>query len=482
MSALRRAEGGRERGSTAEAISPRAWRVLVLGSLCSFITALNLSIMNVAFPDLRRSFPEVSAAELSWVLNGYTIVSGATLILAAVVSDRLGRKRILLTGLAVFTVAGVACALAPNPAVLIAARVLQALGAALITPSTVQVILADVPVTRRGTAVAAWSAIGGMATALGPSLGAVVVDVGTWRWAFWITLPIGALVFVLGLRFFTEAEPHELVRGPLPDPFGAVALAGGVMLVILGLVQSPTWGWGDARTLACLAAGTFGIAVLIWRSAHVANPMIDLELLRYRNLRLASILSIGYGLGFFAMSLGLVLFLTQVWDYSVVKAGLLVAPVALMVTALSPITGRVADRVGHRAIAVPGGLAWAAGSLWLLVAADGEADLGRVWFPAVLLLGIGSATAWPTIHGIPMVGLPQSRFGAATATNQTVLRLSTALGVGTAITLISGDTGEGAVGPFRRLFVLMLVSGLVLAVVGARIRTAPGDTPLVELT
>ena len=133
-------------------------------------------------------------------------------------------------------------------------------------------------------------------------------------------------------------------------------------------------------------------------------------------------------------------------------------------------------------IAVPGGIAWALGSLWLLVGADGEADLGRVWFPAVALLGIGSATAWPTIHGIPMVGLPQSRFGAATATNQTVLRLSTALGVGTAITLISGDVDGGGIGPFRRLFVLMLVSGLVLAIVGSRIRTAPGDTPLVEIT
>jgi EmrB/QacA subfamily drug resistance transporter len=480
MAAVRRVEGSRQRGGAADAISPRAWRVLVLGSLCSFITALNLSIMNVAFPDLRRSFPEASSAELSWVLNGYTIVSGATLILAAVVSDRLGRKRVLLAGLAVFTVAGVACAMAPNPTVLITARVVQALGAALITPATVQMILADVPVSRRGTAVAAWSAIGGIATALGPSLGAVVVDVGTWRWAFWISLPIGLLVFTLGLWYFTEAEPHELVRGPLPDPLGAVALAAGVMLVILGLVQSPTWGWGDQRTLACLVGGALGIGVLVWRSARVRNPMIDLDLLRYRNLRLAAALSIGYGLGFFAMSLGLVLFLTQVWGYSVVRAGVLVAPVAVMVTVLSPSAGRLADRLGHRVIAVPGGLAWAAGSAWLLTRAGGEPDLAGVWFPAVLLLGIGSAMAWPTIHGIPMVGLPQSRFGAATATNQTVLRLSTALGVGAAITLISGEEG-GGVEPFRRLFVLMLLSGLVLAAVGSRIRTAPGDAPLADL-
>jgi EmrB/QacA subfamily drug resistance transporter len=469
------------RTSATEVISRRAWRVLVLGSLCSFITALNLSIMNVAFPDLRRSFPDVSAAELSWVLNGYTIVSGATLILAAVVSDRLGRKRILLGGLAVFTLAGVACALAPSPTFLIAARVVQALGAALITPSTVQVILADVPVTRRGTAVAAWSAIGGIATALGPSLGAVVVDVGTWRWAFWISLPIGVLVFLLGLRYFTEAAPEELVRGPLPDPLAAVALAAGVMLVILGLVQSPAWGWTSVRTLGCLAGGVLGIPVLLWRSAHVANPLIDLDLLRYRNLRLAATLSIGYGLGFFAMSLGLVLFLTEAWDYSVVKAGMLVAPIALCVTVLSPPMGRLADRVGHRVIAVPGGLAWAAGSLWLLLGAGGQPDLAGVWFPAVALLGIGSASAWPTIHGIPMVGLPPSRFGAATATNQTVLRLSTALGVGAAITLIETD-GDGAVGPFRRLFVLMLVSGLILAAVGSRVRTAPDEVAPLELT
>jgi MFS family permease len=144
--------------------------------------------------------------------------------------------------------------------------------------------------------------------------------------------------------------------------------------------------------------------------------------------------------------------------------------------------GRLADRVGHRVIAVPGGVAWAAGSLWLLVGAGEHARLATVWFPAVALLGIGSASAWPTIHGIPMVGLPQSRFGAATATNQTVLRLSTALGVGTAITLISGRAADSGVGPFRRLFVLMLISGLVLAIVGSRVRTAPHEVPLVELT
>jgi EmrB/QacA subfamily drug resistance transporter len=461
----------------AGTISRRAWRVLVLGSLCSFITALNLSIMNVAFPDLRRSFPDVSAAELSWVLNGYTIVSGATLILAAVVCDRFGRKRVLLVGLAIFTAAGVGCALAPNPSLLIGARVVQALGAALLTPSIISVILADIPVARRATAVASWSAIGGIATALGPSLGAVVVDVGTWRWAFWITLPFGVVVFTLGALNFREAEPHELVRGPLPDPLAAVALMAGVMLAILGLVQSPAWGWRDPRTGGGIAGGLALIGFVLWRSSRVANPLVDLGLLRYPNMRLAASLSIGFGTGFFAMSLGLVLFLTEVWDYSVVRAGVLVAPVALMISLLSPAAGRIADRRGHRLLAALGGVAWAGGSGCLLVRADATPDVAGVWLPAVLLLGVGSALAWPTIHGIPVIGIPAGRFGTATATNQTVLRLSTALGVAVAVTLVSGDDTEAGVGPFRRLFVLMLASGVILAVVGWRIDTAPGRAP-----
>ena len=425
-------------------ISSRAWMVLVLASTCTFLTALNQSMMSVAFPDLIRSFPEVSSAQLSWVLNSYTIVAGATLILAAVVCDRFGRKRMLLTGVAIFTVAAAACALAPNPSALIAARVVQALGWSLITPSSISVVLADVPVNRRASAVATWAGIGGIATALGPSLGAILVDVGTWRWAFWISVPLGVIVIPLGARTFRESAPHEFAKGDLPDPLGALALMGGLTLWILGLIQSPRWGWVDARTAGCLAAGAALIAFLLWRSVRVRNPMLNRRLLQYRNMRLAALMSIGFGTGFFAMSLGLVLFLNQVWGYSIVRAGALMTPIAAMVALLSPVAGRLADRLGHRVLAVPAGVSWCAGALWLLTFVDGTADLARVWFPAMFLLGIGSGLAWPTIHGIPVVGIPSGEFGSAVATNQTVLRISGALGVAIAITLISGETGAAA--------------------------------------
>ncbi|HUP73041.1 MAG TPA: MFS transporter [Acidimicrobiales bacterium] len=452
---------------------------IFLGSMCAFVTSLNQSIMSVAFPDLRRSFPDVSDAQLSWVLNSYTIVAGATLILAAVVSSRFGRKRVLLTGLSIFTVAATACTLAPNPPTLIAARVVQAVGWAMITPSAIAVILADVPASRRATAIATWGGVGGVATALGPSVGAVLVDVGSWRYAFAVSIPFGLFVLIAGSRFFRESEAHELVRDRLPDPIGALALMSGVTLVIFALVQSPRWGWADARTAACLAAGMLLVAFLFWRSARVPVPMLNRRLLGYRNTRIAALLSVFYGTGFFATSLGLVLFLTQVWGYSVVRAGLLITPVAAMVTVLAPIAGNVADRFGHRVLTVPAGVAWCGGALWLLIGAGGSPDVARVWLPAMVLLGIGSGLGWPTIHGIPVIGIPQSEFGSAVATNQTVLRVAGAFGVAIAITLISGNTGASALTPFRHLFVLMAISGVFLAAIGAFIDTAPNRRPAI---
>lgn len=460
-------------GAATIRLAGRARLVVVLGSMCAFITSLNQSIMSVAFADLRRSFPEVSASRLSWVLNVYTIVAGSTLVLSAVVSNRFGRKRVLLTGLALFTVAGAACATAPGPGTLIAARAVQAIGWALITPSAVAVILADVPVDKRASAIATWGGVGGIATTLGPSVGAWLIDVGTWRAAFVVSLPFSVAVFVAGALVFRESDPTELVRDGLPDPLGAVALLLGMTTFILGLVQSPTWGWGDARTIGCIAVGVVLIAHLLHRSARVPRPLLDPRLLRYRNLRLAVLLSIGYGTGFFATNLGLVLFLTEVWHYSVLRAGALITPVAAMVTVLAPVAGRVADRRGHRVLVVPAGAFWTAGALLLAVRAGAHPDLWTTWFPAVVLLGIGSGLGWPTIHGIPVIGVPARDFSPAVATNQTVLRAVGSLGVAVAITLVSGGAAEASITPFRRLFVWMAISGVLLSVIGSFVDTRP---------
>jgi MFS family permease len=462
--------------------APRPRLVLALGSLCAFITSLNQSIMSVAFADLRRSFPDVPASQLSWILNVYTIVAGATLILSAVLATRYGRKRVLLSGLALFAAAGLACAAAPGPLVLIAARAVQALGWACITPAAVALIIAETPEHRRASAIATWGGAGGVATALAPSLGAVLIEAGTWRMAFLSSVPFALIVLVVGARLLHESRPEDLVRQGLPDLVGVACILGGMVLFILGLVQSASWGWADARTAACLAAGVALLSLLLWRSTKVPRPVIDPRLLRYRNLRHAMLMLLGFGTGFFATNLGLVLFLTQVWHFSIVRAGTLVTPIALMVVLLSPVAGRVADRHGHRALVVPAGLFWLAGAAMLLGRVDARPDVAGTWLPAMVLLGAGAGLGWPAIHGIPVIGVATSDVAAATAMNQTVSRAVGALGVALAVTLVSTDAaGAAALTPFRRLFVLMAVSGVLLSVVGTRIRTAPAHTAAARL-
>ncbi len=449
------------------------WLVLGLGSMCSFITSLNQSIMSVAFADLRKSFPDVPASQLSWILNVYTIVSGATLIISAVLSNRYGRKRMLLTGLSVFAAAGLLCTLATGPPMLIAGRAVQAIGWSLITPSAVAVVLSGVPPGRRASAIATWAGIGGIATSLGPSLGAVIIDLGSWRMAFLASVPFAVFVIVVGAKVFTETPPEDLVHERFPDMVGVASLLFGMTLFILGLVETASWGWVDRRTFACLIAGLALLGFLLWRSTKVERPTIDPRLMRYRNIRLAVMMSIGWGTCFFATSLGLVLFLTQVWDYSVVRAGALITPIAASVTVLSPFAGRIADRFGHRVLVVPGGMFWLSGALWLLLGAGRSPDLPGVWFPATLLLGVGSGLSWPAIHGIPILGVDAKDFAAAVATNQTVLRIVGSLGIAIAVTLVSGTTGASSIAPFRHLFVFMAVGGVLLSCIGTLIRTSP---------
>jgi EmrB/QacA subfamily drug resistance transporter len=453
-------------------LTPRAKRVLVLGSMCSFVNSLNLSIMYVAFPDLTRSFPEASAARLSWVLNAYTVVAAATLVLAGVVADRWGRRRTLLTGVTVFATASAVCALAPTTSILIGARAVQAVGSALITPASIALILDEVPTERRATAIATWGAIGAAAAAAGPSLGAVLIDLAGWRAAFWVSVPIAAVVVPTGWRTFRESRDPS--PRPLPDVFSVLCLMTGVSLVILALTQSDDWGWGDGKTLASLGGGVLLVAVLLVRSALIRNPVLDLALFRHPALRVSAAASLLYGMGFFAMFFGTVLFLRQVWGYSTVEAGLLITPVPVATAFVASFAGRVADRHGHRRLMIPGGALFTLGALFLVVRADDDPDPWATWLPAVVVLGLGSGMVWPAIHGAAVHGVPGASYGSATAINQTVQRVGTALGVATTISLVAGwDAGDG-VGGFRSMFWLMAGSGAAAILLGTRLRTAPG--------
>lgn len=444
----------------------RAWLVFVVVSLSTVQSSLSLSIMNVAFPELSRSFPDVSRSTLQWVVTGYTVVAAGLLVIAGVLSDRLGRKRVLLAGVAVFAVGSTGSALASSVVALLVARGVQAVGSALVTPSGAALVVRAFPDEKRSTAVAMWSAVGSVAAALGPSIGGVLVDAGGWRWAFWINVPGCVLGLLLGLVVLTESR--ETHARAIPDVAGAVGIVVSVSAFVLGLTQSSRWGWSSAGVWSLLVAGVVVGVLVVWRSQRVANPILDVSLFQYSSFRWANAASLAFGIGFFSMFFGYVLFLRDVWGEATRAAGLLLTPVPAVGALLSPFVGRYADARGHRDPMVLGSLVFAAGGAWLYATAGHEPSLWAVWLPGMLLLGVGAAIAWPAVFGSVVHGIPVDSYAAATGINQTMQRAASALGVAIAVTLLDSGPAADVFVTHRRLFVLTVVSGLLGAVVGTR--------------
>jgi EmrB/QacA subfamily drug resistance transporter len=273
----------------------RAWLVFGVVSLCTVQSSLSLSIMNVAFPDLAASFPDVARSSLQWVVTSFTVVAAGLLVIAGVVSDRFGRKRVLLTGATIFGLASLACALAPSFELLLVGRCAQAVGAALVTPAGAALVIRAFPDDMRSTAVGLWAATGSVAAALGPSVGGLLVDAGGWRWAFWINLPLSVLGVTLGSRVLVESR--EAHAAAIPDPLGAVMIMVSVAALVLGLSQSGPWGWSSAAVWALIGAGVIGIVAIVRRSRRVAHPILDLSLFEYDTFRWANVASLAFGIG-----------------------------------------------------------------------------------------------------------------------------------------------------------------------------------------
>lgn len=253
-----------------------AWVLPVL-CVAAFMASLDLFIVNVAFSDIGQEFPDRSLADLSWILNAYAILYAALLVPLGRLADRFGQKAGFLSGLAVFTAASAACALSDSLWPLVAFRGIQAMGAALLTPTSLGLLLTATPADRKERAVRVWAATGGLAAAAGPVVGGLLAE-ASWRWIFLVNVPIGAAAFLLALPSL-PASRHD-VDARLPDLPGAAVLLACISVLALGLVQAPSWGWGSPRTAVCLGLTLTGIAVFWRRSLRHASPVVEPALLR----------------------------------------------------------------------------------------------------------------------------------------------------------------------------------------------------------
>ena len=450
------------------------WPVFFVTVAGAFVVALDLSIVNVAFPSIESSFPDVSTTALSWVLSAYSVVFGALLLGAGRIADRSGRRRWFLRGVAVFTLGSLLCGAATTPWLLIGGRVVQAVGAALLMPASLALLLAATAPSLRAQAVALWGGISALAVATGPSLGAVLIDAGGWRWAFFINLPILLVVAVVTRRVVTES----VVGGPPPDLVGVAMLSLAVASLALGITQGDDWGWTSAAVLGAFAASTvLGVAAVRRARVHPA-PAIDLRLFENRTVALANAATVAYAVGFFAMLLANVLFLTNVWDYSVLKAGLAITPGPLVVAALSRSTGALAGRVGYRPVLVVGSLVFATAQLWCVAFMPLEPDyLGR-WLPASLLGGLGVALTFPVLSAAAVAGLPADRFAVGGALNQTSRQMGAVLGVALLVSILGAPTSPAAaLDAFQSAWLMCALASVLAAVISSRQRPVDAVVP-----
>jgi EmrB/QacA subfamily drug resistance transporter len=449
------------------------WPVFWVASAAVFLVSLDGTMLYSAFGALRAGFPDASAADMSWVLNAYTVVSAAMLIPAGGLSDAHGRKRIFMLGVTLFIAASAACGLAGSVGWLIAARVLQAVGASLLTPASLSIVLAAFPQSKRAITVSLWGAVGGFAAAVGPSLGSFVIQNIGWPWAFFINLPIGALSLWCGAYLLTEST--RSAHRPKVDGVGMALLIVAVGALTLAIVESESPAWSRGQLAAAAAAGAIALVAFVVWARNVRAPLIDLDLFRHPTYSAVNAATLTFGIAFAMMFFAFFFYMSNVWHYSQMRAGLAIAPGPLMVIPVAIVTGRLAGRYGHRPFLVGGALLYAAAGLWFLLVPGTEASYAAQWLPGLFLSGASVGLVMPSLSGAAVSKLPAAHYAVGSAVNQATRQIGSVIGVAITVVLL----GHGALqrGDFDAVYKWHIGLALLTALLCTLVNTRPGAPP-----
>ncbi|SNY59674.1 drug resistance transporter, EmrB/QacA subfamily [Paractinoplanes atraurantiacus] len=443
-------------------------------TLAVFMTNLDLWIVNVALPAMGADF-HASLGDLSWVLNAYAITLAALLVVAGRLGDRIGQRPVFLAGVVIFTVASVACAAAPTLGWLVAARVLQAVGAAAQLPTSLALLLAAVPESRRTAATRSWAAVGGLAAASGPVAGGLLVELD-WRWVFLVNLPIGALALIAGLVALPRPAARE--TGPLPDLLGAVLITAAVASLSGALVEAPDWGWLSPGTLALAA---LALVTGVWfaiRSVRHHTPLLELHLLRLPRFGSSGLGTMTFGVAFAIMLLSNVLWCQEVWHWSALRTGVALVPGPALVPIVTILTARAVHRFGHGRLVVLGALLFAAGMLWRVALISTEPDYVRDLLPSLLLTGTGVGLALGTLIAAGVQSLPADRAATGSALVNALRQISASIGVALLVTIVGSSITSASATDFRWAWSLAAVLAVVTAAIGLTVgRPAPALVP-----
>jgi EmrB/QacA subfamily drug resistance transporter len=433
----------------------------LLCAAATFVFVMDSGLLSIAFPKLSTAFKGTSRATLSWTSSGYSVAIAALMTFTGTVADRLGRKKVYLGGLALYTVAALGAGLATNVWMLIAARVLQGAGSALFLTAGLAIAIVAFPPGRRATALAVWGIAGSAGAVVSPTVGAAVLDTWSWRWAF-----IGLAAFAaiaLGVGLWLPDDRAQATGERPPDPIGVGLAAAGIALVVLAIVRSQLWGWIDLRTLGCLAAGIAVLPVVGYRSIRHPRPLIPPELRRHREYLVLSFACLVQQIAFFSYFFSLPLILTGAWHWSTLKAGYAMAiSMAVSAGVVFP-CARWVERRGYTRLVIVGAAIGAASCLWWMLTFRVKPNTWWALAPGLAIFGIGSSITGNFMTGAALRHVPASVMGQGNALHQMGRRIGGAIGVALTIALI-GESRER--GPLlaggKRAWVLLIVVHVIM--------------------
>ncbi|WCB93047.1 Multidrug resistance protein Stp [Baekduia alba] len=435
-------------------------RVAAIVSVGVFVASLDLFIVNIAFPDIQQDFAGTSLASLSWILNAYAIVFAALLVPAGRWADRTGRKRAFLGGLALFTVASAACAAAPSVGVLVAARTVQAAGAAILTPASLGLLLPEFPPEKRGLAIGLWAAVGGTAAAAGPVLGGLLVEL-SWRWVFLVNVPVGIVAIVAGAR--TLREIREESSAPQPDLVGAGLLVVAVATLIAGIVEGPDWGWSDPRVVGLFAVAAVLLVAFAVRSARHPVPVVEPAMLKVRAFAASNLAGVFFFIGFSAMLLGSVLWLTEVWGDTALQAGLKIAPGPATAAVFAVAGGILGGRIGPRLVGTIGATLFVLGGVWWVTHLGVEPHYAADYLPGIIIGGAGVGFVNPSLAAAATAQLEPNRLATGSAVLTMSRQFGSALGVALLVAVLGTPSPADVVDAFQGAWWMMIGAGALSA-------------------
>ena len=443
---------------TKPGLSRTGW-TFVITSAALFMTALDNLVVTTALPSI-RSHLHASLGSLEWTVSAYTLTFAVLLLTGAALGDRFGRRRLFIAGLAVFTIASAGAALAPGVGALVTARAIQGVGAAVLTPLTLTLLASAVPPERRGLALGAWGAVGGLAVAVGPLIGGAIVEGASWQWIFWVNVPIGLALLPLAA---TKIDESWGPRKPLDLPGVAFASAG-LLGIVLALVRSTSVGWTSSEVLVALAGGAAMVGAFVAWERRTDHPMLPLGLFRSRSFTSSNLASLLMSFGMFGSIFLLAQFLQIVQGASPLSAGVKTLPWTAMPAIVAPIAGIVTQRIGGRSVLAVGLALQAAGLAWIAAVLSAPVPYADL-VPAFVMSGVGMGMFFAPMAGTVLESVSAADEGIASGTNNAIRELGGVLGIAVLASVFSGSGGYSSGHAFvQGLLPALLVGTAILAV------------------